>query len=90
MGQSEGARARLAAELRAAGLAAGLYWIEGVHEPVPRPTDYLYLRRTPAPSGPAERWETGAFERGRWEPVAWHADEVTGCVHLRRLLLGGG
>ncbi|MFE5211391.1 hypothetical protein [Streptomyces sp. NPDC056600] len=76
-------RAALHAALHAAEVPGGYYRIEGVHEPAPPPVDFLYLRR--APDEP-EAWETGAYERGRWEPVARHRDESAACVHLLRLL----
>ncbi|MFJ2770787.1 hypothetical protein [Streptomyces sp. NPDC087300] len=63
--------------LRAAHVADGYYWIEGVHEPVPTPPDFLYLRGS-------ERggWEIGVFERGSHHPVARHVDEAAACADL--------
>lgn len=75
-------RHELRAALVAAGVADGYYRIEGVHEPVPTPSDFLYLRR--APDGV---WETGAYERGTYEVLARHPDEAAACRHLLRLLL---
>ncbi|MGW8884477.1 hypothetical protein [Streptomyces sp. NPDC055749] len=75
-------RLHLRAALRAAGVPDGYYRIEGVHEPVPTPTDFLFLRRSPDAV-----WETGAFERGTYEVVARHPDEETACAHLLRLLI---
>lgn len=63
-------------------IPGGYYWIEGVHEPVPTPPDFLFLRRA-AGGG----WETGAYERGRDEILAHHPDEPTACAHLLRLLV---
>ncbi|MGW6871944.1 hypothetical protein ACWGVR_23180 [Streptomyces xanthophaeus] len=67
--------------LREAGVPAGHYWIEGVHEPAPRPADFVYLRARPGGG-----WETGIYERGAHEPVAEHATEAGACAHLRTLL----
>ncbi|MFI8992509.1 hypothetical protein [Streptomyces sp. NPDC053542] len=74
-------RQRLRSALRAAGVADGHYRIEGVHEPAPTPPDFLYLRRTPDGA-----WETGAYERGRYEVIARHEDEAAACAHLLALL----
>ncbi|MFH8487104.1 hypothetical protein [Streptomyces longisporoflavus] len=71
----------LPAALREAGVADGYFWIEGVHEPVPTPPDFVYLRRT----GDGAAWETGTFERGEHHPLARHADEGEACAHLLRL-----
>lgn len=38
-------RRELRAALSRAGVADGYYRIEGVHEPVPTPTDFLFLRQ---------------------------------------------
>lgn len=50
-------------EVRGALLAAGLspeaFEIEGVHEQVPSPPDFWFLRRSPD-----GRWEIGLYERG--------------------------
>ncbi|MFK0258989.1 hypothetical protein [Streptomyces sp. NPDC090445] len=78
-------RRRLERALREAGVPAGYYWIEGVHEPAPTPPDFLFLRARPEGG-----WETGVYERGVFEPVAAHATEGEACAHLRRLLLPGG
>ncbi|MEV6950437.1 hypothetical protein [Streptomyces sp. NPDC051183] len=74
-------RQELERALREAGVPAGHYWIEGVHEPAPTPTDFVYLRARPDGS-----WETGVFERGAYEPVAGHTTEAGACAHLRTLL----
>ncbi|ARF70880.1 hypothetical protein ACIOD0_21470 [Kitasatospora albolonga] len=63
-------------------IPGGYYRIEGVHEPAPTPTDFLFLRRA-ADGG----WETGAYERGRDEVMARHPDESAACAHLLRLLV---
>ncbi|MEU6862284.1 hypothetical protein ABZ924_03235 [Streptomyces sp. NPDC046876] len=77
-------RQALERALRAAGVPAGHYRIEGVHEPAPPPPDFVYLR---ARAGGG--WETGVYERGVYEPIAAHATEAEACAHLR-LLLGAG
>ncbi|MDQ0791887.1 hypothetical protein [Streptomyces sp. B1I3] len=68
--------------LDAAGVAEGYYRIQGVHEPVPTPPDFLFLRRSPEGV-----WETGAYERGRYEVLARHPDEASACAHLLHLLV---
>ncbi|MCP3767676.1 hypothetical protein [Streptomyces sp. MAR25Y5] len=80
-------RGTLHAVLRALGVRDGHYYIEGVHEPSPLPTDFLYLRRSRAAP---DMWETGAYERGTWETVTRHAREESACAHLLRLLTGTG
>lgn len=75
-------RRELRAELSAAGVADGYYRIEGVHEPAPTPTDFLFLRQ--ASDGV---WETGAYERGVYEVIARHPGESAACAHLLRLLV---
>jgi len=75
-------RRELRAALSSAGVADGYYRIEGVHEPAPTPTDFLFLRQ--ASDG---AWETGAFERGRYEVIARHQQEAAACAHLFRLLV---
>lgn len=67
--------------LRAAGVADGHYRIEGVHEPVPTPPDFLFLRQ--APDG---AWETGAYERGAHHVISRHPTEAAACAQLFRLL----
>lgn len=75
-------RRELRAALEAAGVAEGYYRIEGVHEPAPTPPDFLFLRQ--APDG---AWETGAYERGRYEVIARHPSETAACRHLLDLLV---
>ncbi|MER7722507.1 hypothetical protein [Streptomyces sp. NPDC096323] len=75
-------RRELRAALSSAGVAGGYYRIEGVHEPAPTPTDFLFLRQ--ASDGV---WETGAFERGRYEVIARHQQESAACAHLFSLLV---
>ncbi|ATL32815.1 hypothetical protein [Streptomyces formicae] len=71
----------LRAALRAAHVPDGYYWIEGVHEPAPTPTDFMYLRRIEDGA-----WEVGAYERGTCHPVARHDDETAACDDLFRQL----
>ncbi|APS23303.1 hypothetical protein TK78_33600 [Streptomyces sp. Tue 6075] len=75
-------RRALRAALVEARIPGGYYRIEGVHEPVPTPPDFLVVRR----SGDTG-WETGAFERGTYEVIARHPDEATACAHLLSLLV---
>ncbi|MDP9947353.1 MULTISPECIES: hypothetical protein [Streptomyces] len=63
-------------------IPGGYYWIEGVHEPSPTPTDFLFVRR-----GPDGGWETGAFERGAYDVLTRHPDEAAACGHLLKLLV---
>ncbi|MEU3184782.1 hypothetical protein ABZ707_11335 [Streptomyces sp. NPDC006923] len=74
-------RLELRAALIAAGVADGYYRIQGIHEPVPTPPDFLFLRRTPEGA-----WETGAYERGLHQVIARHISESAACAHLLRLL----
>ncbi|MFH8609909.1 hypothetical protein ACH4D5_20745 [Streptomyces sp. NPDC018029] len=71
-----------AAALRAAHVADGYYWIEGVHEPTPTPPDFVYLRRIEDGA-----WEVGTYERGAHHPLARHAVEAAACAHLLRQLI---
>lgn len=57
----------------------GELWVEGVREPRPPPTEFLFLRRA------ADGWETGVFERGTWHVVGAFPDESAACEHLLRL-----
>ncbi|MEV5599357.1 hypothetical protein [Streptomyces sp. NPDC052496] len=69
------------AALRAAGVADSHYRIEGVHEPVPTPPDFLFLRQAQDGS-----WETGTYERGATHGITRHPTETAACAHLFRLL----
>ncbi|MFE0701301.1 hypothetical protein [Streptomyces sp. NPDC058872] len=73
-------RRALERALREAGVPATHYRIEGVHEPAPTPTDFVYLRTGHG------GWETGVYERGAYEPIAVHPTEAAACAHLRALL----
>ncbi len=75
-------RRELRAALAGAGVPDGYYRIEGVHEPVPTPPDFLFVRQ--APDGV---WETGAYERGACEVIARHPNEAAACGHLFHLLV---
>ncbi|MFI1680792.1 MULTISPECIES: hypothetical protein [unclassified Streptomyces] len=70
-----------AAAVRAAGVADGYYWIDGVHEPAPTPPDFVYLRRVEG-----GEWEVGTYERGTHQPLARYGDEDAACAHLLRQL----
>ncbi|MEU5899621.1 hypothetical protein [Streptomyces venezuelae] len=76
-----------AAALRAAGVADGYYWIDGVHEPSPTPPDFVYLRRDGGGAGEAGEWEVGTYERGTHQPLARYGDEAAACAHLLRQLI---
>jgi hypothetical protein len=78
-------RVQLRLALREAGVADGLYRIEGVHEPWPPAVDFLFLRR----SGDGG-WETGTHERGAGVVGGRFATEEEACAHLRELLLPPG
>ncbi|WP_199442325.1 hypothetical protein [Umezawaea beigongshangensis] len=67
--------------LRAAGVADRLYVVEGVHEQVPVPPDFYFLR----PGGPG--WEVGVYERGRYEVIDRLADEGDACASFYRHLV---
>ncbi|WP_326708971.1 hypothetical protein OG758_05935 [Streptomyces sp. NBC_01474] len=67
--------------LRQAAVPPTHYWIEGVHEPSPTPTDFLYVREEPGGG-----WETGAYERGTHKTIARHPTEGAACAHLWQLL----
>lgn len=75
-------RRALHAALAEARIPGGYYRIEGVHEPVPTPPDFLFVRRCEGGG-----WETGAFERGAHEVLAQHPDEAAACAHLLSLLV---
>ncbi|MEU6820779.1 hypothetical protein ABZ921_09130 [Streptomyces atriruber] len=78
------------AALRAAGVADGYYWIDGVHEPAPTPPDFVYLRRVVGSEGGGRaeggEWEVGTYERGVHQPLARYADESAACAYLLRQL----
>ncbi|MGW7053950.1 hypothetical protein [Streptomyces sp. NPDC054887] len=76
-------RHELRAALGAAGVPDGCFRIEGVHEPVPTPPDFLWLRKSREADG---AWETGVYERGVYETLSRHASEAGACTHLLRLL----
>ncbi|MFJ2795034.1 MULTISPECIES: hypothetical protein [unclassified Streptomyces] len=64
-----------------ASVADGYYRVEGRPRTRPTPTDPLFLR--PAPDGVRE---TGAYERGTYEVIAWHPSEQAACGHLFHVL----
>lgn len=73
--------AALRDELLAAGLPPGSFQLAGVHETVPRPTDFWFVR----PAGPG--WEVGAYERGGWD-VRAVVDSVPAAGRLLRSVPG--
>ncbi len=79
-------RHELRSALRAAGVADGYYRIEGIHEPAPVPTDFLFLRKAPDGARETGAWETGVYERGAHQVIARHPSEPEACAHLLRLL----
>lgn len=74
------------AALRAAGVADGYYWIDGVHEPSPTPPDFVYLRRVGGGEWEGGEWEVGTYERGAHQPLARYGDEAVACADLLRRL----
>ncbi|MFG3710746.1 hypothetical protein [Micromonospora sp. NPDC047730] len=74
-------------EVRSALLATGMspdaFELEGVHEHVPVPPDFWFLRRS---SG--GRWEIGAYERGRYDVRLVFDTEAEACAGLWRALTG--
>ncbi|MGC4886131.1 hypothetical protein [Micromonospora sp. NBC_01392] len=55
-------RHQVRAALLAAGLSPDAFALEGVHEHVPVPPDFWFLRRARAGG-----WEIGAYERGTYD-----------------------
>ncbi|MFI5782121.1 hypothetical protein [Nocardia sp. NPDC051570] len=75
-------RRQLTVALLDAGLAPESFQIAGIHTHEPLPTDFWFLRPTPA------GWEVGAFERGIYE-VREHFDtESEATAWLYRTLTG--
>lgn len=74
-------------DLRDALLAAGQppesFQLAGVHENVPLPTDFWFLRPTTA-----GRWEIGSYERGTYAVRETHDSVSAAGAALRRVLLG--
>lgn len=73
-------------ELRTALLAAGLppesFQLAGVHEHVPIPPDFWFLR-----PGPGGRWEIGAYERGLYDVREVFTTEAAACVRFYEILV---
>lgn len=73
--------------LRDALLAAGLppesFQLVGVHEHVPTPTDFWFLR--PTPNG---RWQVGSYERGVFDVREEFGTETDACAWLYQIMLG--
>ena len=55
-------RHQVRAALLAAGLSPDAFELEGVHEHVPVPPDFWFLRRSPRGG-----WEIGLYERGVYD-----------------------
>ena len=70
--------------LRAAGRPPGSFQLEGVHQHVPVPTDFWFLRRTPD----GHRWEIGAYERGVYDVRETHDTESSAGDRLYEILTG--
>ncbi len=66
--------------LRQAAVPPTHYWIEGVREASPAPTDFLHVCEDPGRGR-----ETGVYERGSHETIARHPAEGSGCAHLWQL-----
>lgn len=76
-------------ELRDALLTAGVppeaFRIAGVHEPVPVPPDFWFVRPTAV-----GYWEIGPHERGADEVRAVFESEDAACAQVYRALTGRG
>ncbi|BCJ59243.1 hypothetical protein [Micromonospora endophytica] len=68
--------------LLAAGLSPDAFELEGVHEHVPVPPDFWFLRRS------TEGWEIGAYERGHYDVRQVFATEAAACAGLWTALTG--
>ncbi|GGM43148.1 hypothetical protein GCM10011608_29810 [Micromonospora sonchi] len=68
--------------LLAAGLSPDAFELEGVHEHVPVPPDFWFLRRGP------DGWEIGPYERGHYEVRQVFATEPAACAGLWTALTG--
>ena len=73
----------LRAPLLAAGLPPESFQLGGVHEHVPIPTDFWFLR--PTPHG---RWQVGSYERGVFDVRAEFHNEADACAWLHDIMLG--
>ncbi|MFI7210460.1 hypothetical protein [Micromonospora maritima] len=76
-------RHQVRAALFAAGLSPDAFELEGVHEHVPVPPDFWFLRRAAA-----EGWEIGLYERGTYDVRQRFATEEEACAGLFRALTG--
>jgi hypothetical protein len=70
--------------LLAAGLPAGSFALAGVHEHVPVPPDFWFLRRAANGGG----WEIGLYERGVHDVRQSFDTEEAACAGLYRALTG--
>ncbi|MFY1685818.1 hypothetical protein [Micromonospora sp.] len=69
--------------LFATGISPDAFELEGVHEHVPLPPDFWFLRR--CADG---RWEIGAYERGVYDVRLTYDTEQEACAGLWRALTG--
>ncbi|MEV4479928.1 hypothetical protein AB0K04_12970 [Micromonospora coxensis] len=69
--------------LMKAGLSPDAFELEGVHEHVPLPPDFWFLRRS-AGGG----WEIGLYERGTYDVRFGFDTEEEACAGLWRALTG--
>ncbi|XTZ13598.1 hypothetical protein ACQSSU_18935 [Micromonospora echinospora] len=65
------------------GLSPEAFELQDVHEHVPLPPDFWFLRR--APDG---RWEIGLYERGVHDVRETHDTEDAACRALHQALTG--
>lgn len=65
------------------GLSPDSFALADVHEHVPLPTDFWFLR--PAADG---RWEIGLYERGAYDVRETHDTEDAACRALHHALTG--
>ncbi|GAB2929491.1 hypothetical protein GCM10027280_16260 [Micromonospora polyrhachis] len=81
-------RYQLRDALLAAGVSPDAFRLTGVHEPVPVPADFWFLRlRMGGPKG-GQQWEIGSHERGTDEVRALLDSESAACAQLYRTLTG--
>ncbi|WP_089154706.1 hypothetical protein [Micromonospora sp. NBS 11-29] len=76
-------RHQVRAALLAAGLSPDAFALEGVHEQVPVPPDFWFLRRAPGGG-----WEIGLYERGGYDVRQRFGTEEEACAGLWQALTG--
>ena len=69
--------------LLAAGLSPDAFELEDVHEHVPVPPDFWFLRRSPGGG-----WEIGPYERGTYDVRERFDTEAEACARLYTSLTG--